>query len=157
LIDLKGEPFGPRNLFGHWSLVVFGYTYCPDYCPTTLATLSAVHKRLRESNVKMPTVIFMSMDAKRDTPAHLAKYVPYFDPDFIAVTAADQPSIEDVARKLGVSVIIESSADGNYTVDHSTVIYVVEPDAKLAAILTGPFTVDALQADVQRIIRRNLL
>jgi protein SCO1/2 len=103
----------------------------------------------------MPTVIFMSMDAERDTPAHLAKYIPYFDPAFIAVTAADQPSIENVARKLGVSVTIESGADGNYSVDHSTAIYVVEPDGKLAAILTGPFTVDALQADLQRIIRRD--
>jgi protein SCO1 len=157
LIDLKDQPFGTKHLLGHWSLVVFGYTNCPDYCPTTLTTLSALHKRLRANGtVKMPTVIFMSMDAKRDTPAHLAKYVPYFDPEFIAVTAADQPSIEDVARKLGVSVIIESAADGDYIVDHSTAIYVVEPDGKLAAILTGPFTVDALQADLQRIVERDL-
>jgi protein SCO1 len=157
LIDLRGQPFGTKNLLGHWSLVVFGYTSCPDYCPTTLTTLSALHKRLRANgSVKMPMVIFMSMDAKRDTPAHLAKYVPYFDPEFIAVTAADQPSIEDVARKLGVSVIIESGADGDYIVDHSTAIYVVEPDGKLAAILTGPFTVDALQADFQRIVGRDL-
>jgi protein SCO1 len=158
LIDLKGQPFGTKNLLGHWSLVVFGYTSCSDYCPTTLTTLAAIHKRLRANGtVKMPTVIFMSMDAKRDTPAHLAKYVPYFDPEFIAVTAADQPRIEEVARKLGVSVIIESGADANYTVDHSTAIYVVEPDAKLAAVLTGPFTVDALQADFQRIVGRDLL
>jgi protein SCO1/2 len=157
LIDFRGQPFGTKNLLGHWSLVVFGYTNCPGYCPTTLTTLSVLHKRLRANGtVKMPTVIFMSMDARRDTPAHLAKYVPNFDPEFIAVTAADQPSIEDVARKLGVNVIIESGADGDYIVDHSTAIYVVEPDGKLAAILTGPFTVDALQADFQRIVGRDL-
>src|SRR5260370_419924 len=96
LIDFNGQPFGAKNLLGHWSIVVFGYTNCSDYCPTTLTTLSALHRRLlAKGTVKMPTVIFMSMDAKRDTPAHLAKYVPNFDPEFIAVTAADQPSIED--------------------------------------------------------------
>jgi protein SCO1 len=156
LIDFRGQPFGTKNLLGHWSFVVFGYTNCPGYCPTTLTTLSALHQRLRTiGTVKMPAVIFMSVDAKRDTPAHLAMYVPNFDPAFIAVTAADQPGIEDVARKLGVSVILESGADGGYTVDHTTAIYVVEPDGKLAAILTGPFTVDALQADFERIVGRD--
>jgi protein SCO1/2 len=92
------------------------------------------------------------VDAKRDTPQQLAKYVPYFDPEFLGVTAADQPTIERIARKLGVGVIITPAADGGYTVDHSGAIFVLDPDGKLAAILTGPFTVDALQADLGRIM-----
>jgi protein SCO1 len=153
LVDMHGHPFGTQNLLGHWSLLVFGYTSCTDYCPTTLATLSALHKRLRGNAIdEMPKVIFMSMDAKRDTPEHLAMYVPYFDPDFVAVTAADQPTTESVARKLGVSVLIEPGPNGNYTVDHSTAIYVVQPDGKLAAILTGPFSLDALQKDIHQIV-----
>ena len=100
----------------------------------------------------LPQVIFVSVDAKRDTPAQLAKYVPYFDPDFIGLTAADQPSIERIAKKLGVGVIIQPTSDGNYTVDHSGAIFVLDPDGKLTAILTGPFTVDALQSDFQRIV-----
>ena len=64
----------------------------------------------------LPQVIFVSVDAKRDTPAQLAKYVPYFDPEFIGLTAADQPTIEALARKLGVAVMRRSrSADGSYT------------------------------------------
>src|ERR1700688_2437768 len=119
LIDQQGKVFGSADLRGHWSLLIFGYTNCPDYCPTTLTTLAAVQKRLRAANAPVrPQVIFVSVDAKRDTPAQLAKYVPYFDPEFIGLTAADQAAIEAVAAKLGVGVIITPQADGTYTVDH---------------------------------------
>jgi protein SCO1/2 len=153
LIDAHGRTFGSANLRGRWSVLFFGYTNCPDVCPATLATLAAVEKRLRAAgSIEPPQVIFVSVDAKRDTPAQLAKYVPYFDPQFIGLTAADQPRIEAVARELGVAVIIEPAADGNYTVDHSGALFVVNPDGKLAAILTGPFTADALRVDLLRII-----
>jgi protein SCO1/2 len=153
LIDQQGRPFGPANLRGHWSMLFFGYTNCPDLCPTTLTTLAAMEKRLHAAKASvLPQVVFVSVDAKRDTPAQMAKYVPYFDPAFIGLTAADQPSIESVAKKLGVSVIIQPAADGNYTVDHSGAIFVVNPDGRLTAILSGPFGVDALQGDFQRIV-----
>jgi protein SCO1/2 len=153
LIDSHGRAFGVPNLRGHWSMLFFGYTNCPYYCPTTLTTLAAMRTRLRADRAAvLPDVVFVSVDAKRDTPAQLAKYVPKFDPDFIGLTAADQPSIEAVAKKLGVAVSILPAADGNYMVDHSGVIFVLNPDARIAAILTGPFGVDALRGDFERII-----
>jgi protein SCO1/2 len=153
LIDQHGRTFGPANLRGSWSLMFFGYTNCPDFCPTTLTTLAALEKRLRSSAAPVrPKVVFMSVDAKRDTPEQLAKYVPYFDPEFIGITAADQPAIEAVAAKLGVGVIITPKPDGSYTVDHSGAIFVIDPDGKLTAILSGPFTVDSLQKDFLRIV-----
>src|SRR5208283_5517355 len=117
LIDQRGEPFGPANLRGHWSLVFFGYTNCPDFCPTTLTTLAAMQKRLRADKSTLPQVIFVSVDAKRDTPAQLARYVPNFDPDFIGLTAADQPAIEAVAKRWGVPVMLQPAKNGSYTVD----------------------------------------
>ena len=154
LIDQQGKVFGSANLRGHWSLLFFGYTNCPDFCPTTLTTLAAVQKRLRAAKAPvLPQVIFVSVDAKRDTPAQLEKYVPYFDPEFIGLTAADQPSIEAVAKKFGVAVVIGPASGGNYTVDHSGAIFVLTPDGRLSAILTGPFSVDALQSDFERIVR----
>jgi protein SCO1/2 len=154
LIDQQGQTFTSAALRGRWSLMFFGYTNCPDFCPTTLTTLAAMQKRLRAARAAvLPQVIFVSVDAKRDTPQQLAKYVPYFDPQFIGLTAADQPSIEALAKQLGVGVIIQPTADGNYTVDHSSAIFVLNPDGRLAAILTGPFTVNALQDDFQRIVR----
>lgn len=153
LIDHHGRSFGAANLRGHWSLMFFGYTNCPDFCPTTLTTLAVIEKRLRAAKaVAPPQVIFVSVDAKRDTPALLAKYVPYFDPDFIGVTAADQPAIERQAKKWGVAVTIEPAANGDYAVDHSAAMFVINPAGNLIAILTGPFTVDALQSDFERIV-----
>ena len=153
LIDQKGRPFSAADLRGRWSLLFFGYTNCPDFCPTTLTTLAAMEKSLAAAKAAvLPQVVFVSVDAKRDTPAQLAKYVPYFDPDFIGLTAADQPSIEGFAKKLGVGVIIQPTADGNYTVDHSGAIFVLDPGGRIAAILSGPFSVSALQSDFQRIV-----
>jgi protein SCO1 len=151
LIDSQGRSFGPANLRGRWSLMFFGYTNCPDFCPTTLTTLAAMQKRLRADHSALPQVIFVSVDAKRDTPSQLAKYVPYFDPEFIGVTAADQPAIEAIAKQWRVAVAVQPATDGNYTVDHSGAIFVLDPDGKLAAILTGPFTIDALLRDLRRI------
>jgi protein SCO1 len=154
LIDQRGQPFGRNNLRHHWSLLFFGYLNCPEFCPATLTTLEAVKQRLRASGAAvLPQVIFMSVDPKRDTPEQLARFVPYFDPEFIGVTAADQPTIDAVARQFGVAAIIEPKhADGTYSVDHSSAILVLDPSGKLAAILTGPFTVEALEADFQRIV-----
>lgn len=153
LIDQRGQTFGAANLRGHWSLLFFGYTNCPDFCPTTLTTLAAMQKRLRAAkSTVLPQVVFVSVDAKRDTPAQMAQYVPYFDPKFIGLTGADQPSIEAVARKLGVGVVIQPTSDGNYTVDHTAAIFVLNPDGRITAILTGPFSVAALQSDFQRVV-----
>jgi protein SCO1 len=153
LIDNQGRSFGAANLRGHWSLMFFGYTDCPDYCPTTLTTLAALEKQLRAAKtVAPPQVIFVSVDAKRDTPAQLNQFVPNFDPEFIGLTAASQPAIEALAKKWGVAVNVQYAANGNYIVDHSTEIFVIDPAGNLAAILTGPFTVDALQSDFRRIV-----
>jgi protein SCO1 len=153
LIDQKGRTFATADLRGRWSLLFFGYTNCPDFCPTTLTTLAAMEKSLRAAKAAvLPQVVFVSVDAKRDTPAQMAKYVPYFDPSFIGLTGADQPSIEAVAKKLGVAVSIQPAADGNYTVDHSGAMFVLSPDGRIVAILTGPFSAGALQSDFLRIV-----
>lgn len=153
LIDQNGRPFGTPDLKGSWSMMFFGYTNCPDFCPATLSTLAALEKRMRATHAAvLPRVIFISVDAKRDTPAQLARYVPYFDPSFIGLTAADQPAIEAVAARLGVTVSIAPQTGDDYTVDHTAAIFVLDPDGRLRAILTGPFTVSALEQDFERIV-----
>jgi protein SCO1 len=151
LIDHRGRSFGNANLRGHWSMMFFGYTNCPDLCPATLTTLAAMEKLLRERDALRPQVIFVSVDAQRDTPAQLAKYVPYFDAEFLGVTAPTQPGIEAVAKKLGVTVLVQPVKDGGYSVDHSGFVLVIDPAGKLAAVLSGPFTADALAGDFSRL------
>ena len=153
LIDQHGAPFGPRNLDGHWSLMFFGYTNCPDFCPTTLATLAAMEKNLRTEGAD-PAAGGVRLGGcasairRNSSPSTCLTSIP----SFIGVTAADQPTIEALARKLGVAVALVPSAGGGYTVDHSGAIFVVDPAGKIAAILTGPFTADTLQADFDRIV-----
>ena len=153
LIDHHGQTFGNSKLRGSWSMMFFGYTNCPEFCPSTLTTLAAMEQRLRAAAAPLrPRVIFVSVDAKRDTPAQLAQYVPNFDPDFVGLTAVDQSHIAAVAAKLGVGIMITPKADGSYNVDHSTALFVLNPDGRLTALLTGPYTVEALLADFQRIV-----
>jgi protein SCO1/2 len=153
LLDTQGRSFGSANLRGHWSLMFFGYTNCPDFCPATLTTLAALEKQLRAAKtVVPPQVIFVSVDAKHDTPALLNQFVPNFDPEFVGLTAASQPAIEALAKKWGVAVNIQYGPNGNYVVDHSTEMFVIDPAGNLSAILTGPFTVDALRNDFRRIV-----
>ncbi len=151
LIDDHGRPFTRSALAGHWTMLYFGYTNCPDQCPATLTSLAAMEKRLPPNAVTNPRVVFVSVDAVRDTPAQLASYVPYFDPGFVGVTAADQARLEAFAAQLGIAVAINHQPDGSYTVDHSSAILVVDPAGRLAAVLTGPFTPDTLRADFLRI------
>lgn len=153
LTDNRGRSFGPADLRGHWSLLFFGYTNCPDFCPTTLTTLAVLEKRLRAAGATIvPQVVFVSLDAARDTPAQLNKYVPSFDPDFTGLTAASQADIEALAKRWGIAVSVQRAANGNYAIDHSEAIFVVDPDGKLRAVLTGPFSVDVLQGDFERIV-----
>jgi protein SCO1/2 len=152
LIDHQGRPFTAANLAGHWSMLYFGYTNCPDVCPATLSILAAMEKRLRAArSATRPQVLFVTADPARDTPTQLAAYVPYFDPEFIGLTARDQSTVEAFAGRLGVEVDLVHQPDGSYSVEHSTAILVVDPEGRLAAVLTGPFTAAALQADFRSI------
>jgi protein SCO1/2 len=153
LIDYDYRKFGSANLRGHWSILFFGYTHCPEFCPATLATLAALRKRLRsDPGAVSPQVIFVSVDAKRDTPEQLKRYVPRFDPSFIGLTATDQPQIEAIAKNFGVAVGIRAGSKDDYIIDHSTAIFIMDPFGKIAAVLTGPFSVDALLNDFRLIL-----
>jgi protein SCO1 len=153
LIDHHGRNFARDNLRGHWSLLFFGFTNCPDLCPTTLTLLAAMEKSmLAAADPVRPSVVFVSVDTARDTPAQLARYIPNFDPDFIGVTGRDQASIEALTARMGVAASIQLQPDGSYSVDHSAAIFVVNPAGQLTAILTGPFTVDTLRNDFRRMV-----
>jgi len=153
LLDHHDHTFDRAALLGHWSLLYFGYTNCPDLCPATLTALAAMEKRLVAAGFQpLPHVVFVSADVARDTPAQLASYVPYFDPEFLGVTAPAQDTVEKFAAQFGVAIAIDRLPDGTLAVDHSSAILVIDPQARLAAILSGPFVPAALQADFVAIV-----
>ena len=145
LIDHRGDPFTADDMRGRWSLVFFGFTNCPDICPTTLDTLAHAYPRLAANAAfrDKGQVVFVSVDPERDTQAHIAQYVTYFNPAFIGVTAA-VVALKALARDLGVLFMQVPQAGGAYTVDHSAGIFVIDPELRLVSVLTPPHNVQTI-------------
>jgi len=144
-----GKPFSHDDLRGKWSFAFFGYTHCPDVCPTSLTMLAQVMKRLEKNDTldALPQVIFVSVDPERDTPELLEKYVPYFHPDFIGVTGGPQQLLT-LTRQLGI-LYGKSPGDSedNYLVDHSAAIILFDPDGNFRAVFGAPHDPDLIAQD----------
>lgn len=130
LVDQNGEPFTLENLQGRWTLLFFGYTYCPDICPTTLADLKKVAAMLDDTEFAEDTqFVLVSADPARDTPDKLKEYVQFFDPDFVGVTG-DFMAIQSLASNVNAAftkVPLKDGSDGAYLVDHTANIILVNP------------------------------
>jgi protein SCO1/2 len=147
LTDTSGRPFTRSDLAGGPSLVFFGFTHCPDVCPTTLLKLAQIRKRAALAGLR---VLFISVDPQRDTPAVLGMYVHAFDPAFQGLSG-DPGTIAKVAANFGVAVNRVELPGGDYTMDHSAVVFLVDDAARIAAIFTPPFDVAALSADLHSV------
>lgn len=152
LIGGDGQSFALDELKGRWTLVFFGFTHCPDACPTALAMLkSAAHAWSELPLAQQPQVLFVSVDPERDKPEVLQRYVHFFNPDFHAATA-DHSIMLPWTRSLGV--VYEQVADGNggYSVDHSTSILVFDPELQLVGMLRPPHTAAQIVEDLGPIV-----
>lgn len=153
LIDHNGEAFDRDAMLGRWTFLFFGYTHCPDVCPATLAQMAEVYKSLHERGLAQHTgVVFATVDPERDTPQRLGEYVPYFNPDFLGVSGASE-QIQRLAAQVGVLYMkVENEQDPtHYLVDHSTSILLLDPRARLVAVLTAPHQFTGLIQDFERI------
>jgi len=144
LLANGGQAFTVNNLKGEWSLVFFGYTNCPDVCPTTLGVLNQVDKLMGEQGLASPQVVFVSIDPQRDKPELIDQYVKYFNKKFIGVTG-NQENLHALSKQMSVVFAKAPGADGsmseeNYLMDHSSSIILVNPDAQVQAILSAPHT-----------------
>jgi protein SCO1/2 len=149
LLSETGQAFTLNDLKDHWTFAFFGYTHCPDVCPTSLAMLAKVMRKL-ENNPgldKLPRGLFVSVDPQRDTPAVLAKYLPYFHPDFIGATG-DAKEIMTLTRQLGILYAkAQGSSNDDYLVDHSAAIILFDPDGKYRALFNVPHDPDKIASD----------
>lgn len=123
-----------RDLHGRWTLLFFGYTHCPDFCPTTLVDFRQIKRALGEDAAEV-AFVFVSVDAERDTPEVLARYLAPFDPDFIGLSA-DEATLQRIQPDFGMYYAIRrDTAPANrpdlYLVDHSTRTYLIDPQGRL--------------------------
>jgi protein SCO1/2 len=145
LEDASGRPYTRADLERAPTLVYFGFTHCPDVCPTTLAKLAQVR---RQPGLASLRVLFVSIDPQRDTPGTVGLYAHAFDPSFEGVTGKPE-QIQSVAKNFAVAVNRVELPGGDYTMDHSAVIFLVGR-AGIVAIFTPPFEVAALATDLRR-------
>ena len=139
LVDPQGHTVTNRTYRGKWMLVYFGYTYCPDVCPTTLQTISNVLDQLGDKAAQI-VPIFITVDPDRDTPKIIGDYVALFDSRLIGLTGSPA-QINQAKSAYGVfSRRAASGTDGGYLIDHSAYMYFVGPDGKLRALFQAGTT-----------------
>jgi protein SCO1/2 len=153
LVDHNNAVFNETTLRQHWSFLFFGYTHCPDVCPTTLSVLNSVAQRLQdaEANIRF---VFISVDPERDTPEKLARYVSYFNKNFIGVTGTEQ-QIEQFTRELGIMhmrVAADENATG-YLVDHTASVLLIDPDGRYHAVFSPPLSAEKISGDFRKILK----
>lgn len=153
LTDQAGRPFTLDNLKDRWTLAFFGYTHCPDVCPTSMAMLAQVQRQLAKNPDagELPQVVFFSVDPERDTPELLASFVPYFHESFIGVTG-DAAQVLKLTRQLGIIYgKVEGSGSDDYLVDHSAAIILFDPEGRFRALFNVPHQPEYMVADLQAI------
>ena len=154
LVDVDGRPLGPDFFKGAWTIVFFGFTTCPDVCPTTLATLAQFAKQLEDlPQAARPRVLLVTVDPERDDPAKLGAYVRFFDPGFLGATGSLE-AVSEAASAFGVPFAKVSLPDGGYTMDHGSGIFVVGPSGSIVAYSSSPHLADVLARDYRSIVAR---
>jgi len=128
LVDQTGAPRTAEDYRGQYLLVYFGFTYCPDVCPTTLAVISGALERLGPAGARL-TPIFVSVDPARDTPAVLKTYLAGFGPRFVGLTGSDA-AIDAIKKEYRVYAVRAPLDGGGYTMTHSNTLYLMGPNGK---------------------------
>lgn len=150
-LQSAGGPVALQDFRGKVVLVYFGYTYCPDICPTSLAATAEGLKLLSPEELARVAVIFVSVDPERDTPARLKEYGEFFHPAIVGVTgSADE--VAAIARRYGVFYARQpvATAGGGYVVDHTSDTYVVAPDGRLDGKIAHAAPPEQVAAEIRK-------
>lgn len=153
MTDEKGQAVALDELKGKWSLLFFGYTYCPDICPTTLAQLRQVKSELPRETVDRLQVVLVSVDPGRDTPEQLRQYLEYFDKDFRGLTGSVE-NIQKLANGVSIPFIPADTSKPGYTVDHSGNLAILGPDGRQRGFIRAPFDNQKMVAQLPRLVGR---
>jgi len=155
LLDQTGQRVNADTFRGQWDLVFFGFTNCPDICPTTLQVLANVKRELIDTGAKtIPRIVLVSVDPERDTPEILGRYVDYFGEGNLGITGEIE-GITTLTAALGIYFENAPTPDGNYSVDHSAAVLVINPDGEFSALFSAPHIAANYVHDLPIIMSKN--
>ena len=141
LIKHNNKPLTQADFKGQWSLIYFGYTFCPDICPTSLRVMSQLDTKLRNDSPDLAAkmgYMMITVDPKRDTASKLSQYVPYFSPDFVGVTGSIK-DIYEITRQFNIAFTpVVDSEDEFYFLDHSAHLVIVNPQGDYHGFIRAP-------------------
>ncbi len=150
ILQSASGPVSLKDYRGKVVLLYFGYTYCPDICPTSLTATAQGLNLLTPAEMAGVQTIFVSVDPERDTPERLKEYAPFFHPAIIGITGTPG-EIADVARRYGASYAKQQLAGAsNYVVDHSALSYVIAPDGRLVGNLPHAAPPQQVAAEIRK-------
>lgn len=156
LTGTDGKPVRDSDFAGKYRLVYFGYTYCPDVCPTDMQKIGAAMRMLDKSDPALAAKIvpiFVSVDPERDTPAVVREFVSAFDKRIVGLTGSPE-AVAAVARAYAVPVMKqEPGPGGGYLVDHGTVTYLMGPKGEPIAPLSHDMSADAMAAELRKWVK----
>ena len=153
LSDQDGALFGRDSFRGHWSMLFFGFTNCPDICPVTLQQLAMARRHMAETDpdASLYDIVFVSVDPGRDTSAILSQFVKSFG-DNVTGVSGEAVELSKLTSDLGIYFSVNPGDGENYTVEHSSAIIVINEDAEFAAVFSAPHDIDALANDMPLIM-----
>ena len=150
-LESASGPVSLKDYRGKLVLVYFGYTFCPDICPTSLASTAEGLKQLKPEEAARVAMIFISVDPERDTPPRLKEYAEFFHPSLVGVTGTPE-NLAEIAKRYGVFYARQKveTAGGGYVVDHSADTYVVAPDGQLVGKIAHATPPDRVVAEIRK-------
>ncbi len=154
LVNHKGEVVTDKTFLGGYMMVFFGYTYCPDVCPTVLSDIATTMDLLGDDKAAKITPVMISIDPARDTPEHLAEYVTFFHPRTVGLTGTEE-QVKAAARAYRVYYSLNKPQGDDpldYLVDHTSIIYLMGPDGKLITHFSHGTTPEAMAERLGKIL-----
>ncbi len=150
LVTQHGTPYNKDTALGRYQLLFFGFTHCPDICPSTLALMRQLRENLPAQLRSKLDFVFVSIDPERDTPEVMGPYLAHFDPAFIGVTGNTE-AVTDFADSVGIAFIKVDQGD-TYTMDHATALVLLDPQSRIKAYFSAPHKLDELQSTLDTLI-----
>jgi protein SCO1/2 len=150
LLDQKRRPFTEKNLLGTPTAMFFGYTFCPDVCPTTLLEATTWMKELGAESDRL-RVVFVSVDPDRDTPEKLDEYLTSFDPRFVGLSGSHEET-DRIVKAFRVYARKVEGKGGDYTMDHTAATYLIDPQGRFVGVINFQEPTDKAMIKIRRLL-----